>query len=177
MLRREAEALVLPELPALLAGARQPRDNAERLALLGACQFEGRHAAAARLYAGAFAADPPLAGDLRAGHRYNAARQAALAARGQGADAPKDDKDRSRLRGQALDWLKADLAAWGKLAEGPAGQRLRVRQPLTWWRADPDLTGVRDRDGLARLPTEEREHWERLWSEVDALLRRVSGSE
>jgi serine/threonine-protein kinase len=177
VLRREAEALILPELPALLAGRQQPRDNAERLALLAACQFEGRHAAAARLYAAAFAADPKLAEDFAAGHRYIAARQAALAGSGRGADAPKDDKDRSRLRGQALDWLKADLAAWGKLAEGPAEQRLRVQQALTRWGADPDLTGVRDRDGLARLPTEEREHWERLWSEVDALLRRVSGSE
>jgi hypothetical protein len=41
-----------------------------------------------------------------------------------------------------------------------------------WW-GDPDLSGVRARDALARLPDEERERWERLWSEVGALLRRV----
>ena len=29
-------------------------------------------------------------------------------------------------------------------------------------------------DALARLPDEEHEQWKRLWSEVDALLRRVS---
>ena len=173
MLRREAEALLLPELPALLAGRRPPRDNAERLALLGAYQFEGRHAAAARLYADAFAADPQVAEDLAAGHRFNAARHAALAASGRGTDAPKDDQDRSRLRGLALDWLKADLTAWGKLAEGPAEQRLRVRQTLTHWRADPDLTGVRDKDALAKLPKDERAKWQELWAEVDGLLERV----
>jgi len=174
VLRREAEALILPDLPALLAGRQQPRDNAERLTLLSACQFEGRHAAAARLYAGAFAADPKLAEEFfAAGHRYIAARHAVLAASGRGADAPKDDKDRSRLRGQALDWLKADLTALGKLAEGPAEQRLRVRQPLTYWRADPDLTGVRDKDALANLPEDERAKWQELWGEVDGLLQRV----
>ena len=79
VLRREAEGLILPDLPAFLEGTYQPRDNDERLALLGVCQFADRTAAAARLYADAFAADPRLAEDLAAGHRYNAARAAALA--------------------------------------------------------------------------------------------------
>jgi serine/threonine-protein kinase len=63
VLRREAEAMVLPNLPAFLEGKHQPRSNDERLALLGACQFKGRRAAAAGLYAAAFAADPQLAED------------------------------------------------------------------------------------------------------------------
>jgi hypothetical protein len=83
------------------------------------------------------------------------------------------DEERARLRGQALDWLKAELTAMGKLAEGPAEQRLRVRQTLTHWRADPDLTGVRDKDALARLPEDERARWQQLWGEVDGLLERV----
>jgi hypothetical protein len=29
-------------------------------------------------------------------------------------------------------------------------------------------------DALARLPDEERKQWERFWSDVDALLRRVN---
>jgi hypothetical protein len=33
---------------------------------------------------------------------------------------------------------------------------------------------VHDNDALARLPEEERDQWERLWSNVDALLRRAS---
>jgi hypothetical protein len=74
ILRREAEALILPNLPAFLEGKYQPQDNDERRALLGVCQFQGLHAAAARLYADTFAASPPLADDLGAGHRYKAAR-------------------------------------------------------------------------------------------------------
>jgi hypothetical protein len=42
--------------------------------------------AMARLYAEAFAAAPSLADDLGAGHRYNAARAAARAGCGHGAD-------------------------------------------------------------------------------------------
>jgi hypothetical protein len=37
-----------------------------------------------------------------------------------------------------------------------------------------NLAGVRAKDALARLPEEERKEWERLWSDVDALLRRFS---
>jgi hypothetical protein len=50
--------------------------------------------------------------------------------------------------------------------------------PPSWgrqhWQAGPDLAGVRARDGLARVPAKEREQWRQLWSDVDALLRRVS---
>jgi serine/threonine-protein kinase len=173
LLRWEAESLLLPDLSALLAGHRPPRDNAERLALLGACQFEGRHATVARLYTDAFVADSQLAEDLAAGHRASAARHAALAASGRGADAPKDDRERSRLRGLALDWLKADLTAWGKRAEGPAEERQQVRQTLARWRANPDLAGVRDKDALAKLREAEHARWQALWSAVDGLLQRV----
>jgi serine/threonine-protein kinase len=173
VLRREAEALILPDLPALLEGRQQPHDNAERLALLGVCEFEGRHAAAARVYAGAFAADPKLADDPTAGHRTSAARHAALAASGRSADAPKDAKERYRLRRQALDWLNADLTAWDKLAESRPEQRPLVRQALTRWRTDPDLSEVRNKDTLAKLPEDERAMWQELWGEADSLLQRI----
>src|SRR5206468_3967378 len=52
--RREAETMILPNLPAFLAGNYQPQENDERLALLGTCQFQGLNVAAARLYADAF---------------------------------------------------------------------------------------------------------------------------
>ena len=48
-----------------------------------------------------------------------------------------------------------------------------MRQTLTHWRADPDLTGVRDQDALAKLPEDERAKWQELWGEVDGLLQRV----
>ena len=48
-----------------------------------------------------------------------------------------------------------------------------MRQTLTYWRADPHLTGVRENDALAKLPEDERTKWQELWGEVDGLLQRV----
>ena len=73
VLRREAEALILPNLPAFLRGEYQPLDGDERLALLGICEFQGRCHAAARWYAEAFAAHPALAEDLASACRSRAA--------------------------------------------------------------------------------------------------------
>jgi hypothetical protein len=50
------------------------------------CQFEGRHAAATQLSTDAFATSPQLAEDFTAGHHFNAAGHAALAASGMGDD-------------------------------------------------------------------------------------------
>jgi hypothetical protein len=107
-------------LIAVLQGQAQPKDAGERLELawvtLRPCR--GQYAAA-RLYAEAYAAKDARA-DLLGGERYNAACAEALAASGKGEGAAKlTEKERAGLRGQALDWLKADLTAWGKLAEGP----------------------------------------------------------
>jgi len=133
VLRREAETLILPGLPAFLRGEHQPRDTDERFALLGACQFEQRYAAAARLYADAFAAEAELADSVTAdcvqralrednrlnqaevlncSPRYLAARAAALAGCGQGRDAADlGDAERVRWRRQAYEWLRGELAA------------------------------------------------------------------
>jgi len=70
------------KLPAFQNGSYTPASNAERLGLAGWCQIEKLNHTATRLYAAAFAADPKLADDLEAGHRYNAACYAALAAAG-----------------------------------------------------------------------------------------------
>src|SRR5204863_11568 len=73
---------------AILKGMAQPADTIERLALAQLCRGQEQlYAAAARFYAEAFTADPKLAADLKAAHRYAAARAAALASVGQGKDA------------------------------------------------------------------------------------------
>jgi eukaryotic-like serine/threonine-protein kinase len=175
VLRREAEALIVPALPAFLKGQYQPRDNDERLAMLGACQFANRHCAAARLYAEVFASTPELADDLQAGHRYNAARAAALAGCGQGDDAAGlTATERTQWRDQARQWLRADLAGWNKLLDGDsAADRNLAKQTLTHWRADPDLKGLREPAELARLPVDERKDCLQLWEEVSVLLGRT----
>ena len=103
-------AALAERLPALLKGEDHPRDIAERLTLAQMCYDTKRYAAAARFWAEALQADPKLGDDRETQHRYNAACAAALAAAGQGKDDPPPDAAaKAKLRGQALDWLKADL--------------------------------------------------------------------
>jgi serine/threonine-protein kinase len=147
-------------LPALLQGKERP-SAAELLKLADLCREYGRPHAAVDLYALAFAAQPALADT----DRYNAACAAALAGVGDGADrAPLSDPKLARLRRQALDWLRADLALRTKLFEGGKS----VAGTLTFWQQDTDLAGVRDPAALAKLPAEERESWQRLWADVAA---------
>jgi serine/threonine-protein kinase len=200
ILRREAEALILPNLPTFLRGDYQPRDNDERLALVGACQCEGRNRAAARLYADAFANDPALAEDLatqcrsRAALgdkqpvgrieelatecRYPAARCAALAGCGVGADgADVSEAERRRWRKQAGDWLRADLSVWAKILDsGSPAARVLVRKTLTSWESDPALAGLRGSAALQKLPASERREWRALWEQVAALHQRAQGN-
>jgi serine/threonine protein kinase/predicted Zn-dependent protease len=171
----ERLAAVAPRLPAVLRGEAQPADNAERLDLAWVAYDTRQFAAAARLFGEALKADPRLAADRRAGHRYNAACAAALAAAGGGADdPPPGDAARSELRRQALDWLKAELADWSPVLDSDDPQaRAEVAPALRAWRQDPDLASVRDAAARAALPEAERADWQALWAEVDRLLGRA----
>jgi tetratricopeptide (TPR) repeat protein len=161
------------KLPAFFRGVFKPEDNAERLALMEVCRAKRLYAATARLGAEAFNADLKMADDLQTAHRYKTACSAALAAAGQGEDAAKlDGKERARLRKQALDWLRADLALWAKqLKSGKAEERKTAQQNLQHWKKDTDLAGVRDQKALEKLPAEERKAWQKFWQDVDALLQ------
>jgi serine/threonine-protein kinase len=161
-------------LPAVLRGKEKPA-AAEGLELAGLCRATKRYAAAARLYAAAFAAEAKLTDNPRAGHRYNAACAAALAAAGRGEDAMNlADEERTRLRQQVLDWLRADLTAWTKvLDKGPPQARQVVAQTLQHWQKDADLAGLRDKAALDKLPAAERDAWRRLWADVGALIQRA----
>src|SRR5262249_44479124 len=126
-----------------------------------------------------FAEQPRLAENLQAFHRYNAARAAALAGCGQGQDADKlDAKEKARLRGRALAWLRADLEAMGRLLDkgaDPARLAAGVGKVLRYGQADPGLAGVRGPEALAKLPEAERQPWQKLWKDVSDLLRRAEG--
>ncbi len=162
----------------VLAGKATSTDNRERLGLIEVCRLQRRYVAAARLYAATFTADAKLADDPKAAHRYNAACFAALAAAGQATGADKlADQERSRLRKQALDWLRADLDLWGKrLADGTPADRNVVQNTLQHWQDDADLTGVRDAAALKKLPAEEQEAWQKLWADIMDLLKKVGDS-
>ncbi len=175
-LRPQAEALLQQallgeRLDAVLRGEQHPASAAEGVAFGELCFARQRYADAVRLFAGAFAADPKLAADLRSKHRYNAACYAALAGCGKGEGAPgPEGPERAKLRAQALVWLRADLALRARqLSAGPA-DKAEATKKLRLWQRDEDLSGVRDPAGLAQLPETERKEWEALWAEVRALL-------
>jgi tetratricopeptide (TPR) repeat protein len=162
-------------LPRLLQGEDKSGSARESLDLARMCQLKRLYAATARFFTDAFTADPKLADSFPAQHRYNASCSAALAAAGQGEDAAKlDDAAKSKLRSQALDWLKADLTVVGKLLDsGPAQARPFIVQTLTHWQNDTDLVGIRDKTSLAKLPADEQKAFAQLWSDVAALLMKA----
>jgi serine/threonine protein kinase/tetratricopeptide (TPR) repeat protein len=178
--RRAAQQLALcarllaqeARLRAILRGEARPANSAEQRDLARLCQdYKREYAAAARFYAGAFAAQPDLAANLASQDRYRAARAAAQAGCGGGADSPKLEAERARLRRQALAWLNADADAWAlRLAGGRAAERIRVGEVLQRWRREADLAGVRDPKSLAKLPKGEAGPWRKLWARVEGLL-------
>jgi tetratricopeptide (TPR) repeat protein len=167
------------KLPAILSGREQPADAAERIGLAELCQLpcKKRYATAARFYGEAFAAEPERAGDQPSQGRYNGACAAALAGCGQGEDAGTlDTTARAGLRQQALDWLRAELAAWHKLLKEDRSKAApAVGKQMQHWLRDADFAGVRRPQALAELPEAERSAWEKLWAEVEQLLAQAEG--
>jgi serine/threonine-protein kinase len=173
VLRREAERLILPNLPAFLAGTYRPRDNDERFALVGICQFTDRTAALSRLYADAFAADPGLTERSR-NHRYAAAKAAARAGCGRGSDAAGlGEAARTAWRAQAIDWLRQELVWYGKTLDNRSDKKYsEVLQRLRQWQTEGELAELREPGALNKLPADERKRCLELWAEVRAVLAR-----
>jgi len=171
----ELHASLAHRLPAILAGKVKPSDPAEALGFAQLCSEKKLQGASARLWRDAFNAWPALADDMKVQNRYKAACAAALASSGHSKDDPPlGDAAKARWRKQALDWLKADLAARSKVVEsGPSQEREATSQTLQHWKADPNLAGVRDPVTLAKLPEDERKACRALWAEVDALFRKA----
>jgi tetratricopeptide (TPR) repeat protein len=173
---RDAERLANLDarLPRVLEGQDKPAD-AELPELANLCHLKRRFADAARFYTAAFAARSALADDLGGAHRYNAACAAALAGCGQGEDNPRPNvRERHGFRTQAHDWLRDDLKALTALADGgKAADKALVVEQLRGWKQDVDLSGVRDRAVLDKLPETERDAWRKLWADVETLLKRT----
>jgi tetratricopeptide (TPR) repeat protein/tRNA A-37 threonylcarbamoyl transferase component Bud32 len=153
-------------LPAFARGEAKPTtaQDAFDMAVAGYCTQA--YAAASRAWQQAFALMPSSLANIQESHRYNAACSAALAGAGRGTDvATLDDEDLARWRRQALEWLRADLDAWRKVADTKV-----VRATLDHWKVDPDLAGIRDEAELAQLPAEEREALMALWRDVDQTI-------
>jgi serine/threonine protein kinase/Flp pilus assembly protein TadD len=164
------------QLPAILGGQTKPAGAAEQCEFAQLCHAKQHYLAAARFWADAFTADPKLAADLKSGRRYDASCAAARAAAGEGADAGQlDSKDRSRWRKQALQWLRADLAACARLLESRRPEDYRVvRGRLRNWQCDHDLASLREPAALAQLPADEQRECRQLWTDVESLLKRIA---
>jgi eukaryotic-like serine/threonine-protein kinase len=172
MLASRAEKLIAlePRLPAVMEGREAPA-NAEEAASFARLAFaRNRPEAAARLWAGAFAASPELAADQVAMNRFQAARAAASAGAG-GVPEPVGSgaESRAKWRRQAVEWLRADLAASKAILDsGTAPQRAGVARRLSRWEVDPALTAIRDEPALSALPEAERRPLRELWDGVRA---------
>jgi tetratricopeptide (TPR) repeat protein len=171
----ERQASLAARLPAVLEGRLNPGDAAETLGFAQLSYTRQLYGSSARLMTEAFQTQSNLADDMQSQHRYNAACAAALAGSGQGKDDPPlDEPARVRWRKQALDWLKADVAAWNKiLKEGPPQARQPIPETIQHWKTDPDLAALRDPAALAKLPADEQNACRALWANVDATLRRA----
>jgi serine/threonine protein kinase/tetratricopeptide (TPR) repeat protein len=151
----------------------------EQIEFAHGCYPSNQWAAAVRYYSAAFTAEPKLADQRDPPHRFRAASAAALAGCGRGGDAGAlDEKERARLRQQALDWLRADLKANEQELQKTAGRAgPAIAQRLQHWLKDMNLGLVRNTAALARLPEAEGQAWRALWAEVNQLLVQARGKE
>jgi hypothetical protein len=172
MLASRAEKLVAlePRLPAVMEGREEPPNAEEAASFARLACARNRPEEAARLWSRAFAASPELAADLVAMNRFQAARAAALAgAEGDGELTESAAESRAKWRRQALEWLRADLAASMAIVDsGTAPQRAGVARRLSRWQVDPALTSIRDEPALSALPEAERRSLRGLWDGVRA---------
>jgi len=144
-------------MPAILAGKLEPRD-ADEAHLAGSAAYDLQmHLRAVALFAKADTGE--VGPQRRYLTRYNGACSAALAAAGQGEDAADlDPQQRSKLRAQALAWLRLELH--------PKAATDNLKHAL----GDEDLDSIRDEKELAKLPAAEREAFAALWRGVRKAL-------
>lgn len=173
MLATRGEKLVAlePRLPAVMKGCEAPASPEEAAAFARLAFARDRPEAAARLWTEAFAASPDLAADLVAMNRFQAARAAARAAtEGVRELAESGAESRAKWRRQAVEWLRADLAASTAIVNsGTAPQRAGVARRLSRWQVDPALASIRDEPALLALPEAERRSLRGFWDSVQAV--------
>lgn len=172
---RQAELRVAMDskLSAFLNGEFEPSDGLELATLAEVCLTRKLYHAATGLYAAAFTVAPELTEDLKSAYLHNAVRAVALATAGQSENAASmDESERTRLRQQGLDWLRADLNL--------RRRQLKSDLPADWamaltalrdWQNNKDLRGIREPAALAPMSADEQQSFTRFWADVEALLK------
>ncbi len=146
-----------------------PNSIAAHISLGSALRTEGRLEEAIDHFQQALRLDPKLA-VAQVGLSAtisDATRTALRAAAGQDSEKGRlDESERTRLRLQALGWLRAYLELAIRLQD--SGERAGW-SPASW-QTDSALASVRDPAELAKLPAAEREQWQLLWADVAAQV-------
>ncbi len=147
----------------------------EAVQLAAMCQlYKSMPRAAVRFYEQAFREQPQLLKSFPLPHRYNAACAAVQATEGKGKDtASISGKEKSQLRKKALKWLQAELQLL-QTQKSNWLARTTITQKLQHMKQDPDLKTVRGAEAIKQLPSDERQEWERFWSDSERLLRSLS---
>ncbi len=101
-----------------------------------------------------------------------------MAAAGQGKDeTPLDDAQKAKLRGQALSWLKDELAFFAQLlSSAPPIEKQLLLNKLNGWKYDRDLSGIRDVASLANLALAEQKAINQLWADLAFVLKAENGN-
>jgi eukaryotic-like serine/threonine-protein kinase len=141
------------------------------LSLYGCGQFPE----AVRKFRAAFEARPALIAEPRTQIRNLAACAAAMAGDDPGGEAqPMDKATLAAFRRSAADWLRQDLAAWGKILEKPTPQdRADAAVAVEQWTREPRLTAIREPAMMARLPEAERAALGALWADVATMIQKA----
>jgi eukaryotic-like serine/threonine-protein kinase len=85
---------------------------------------------------------------------------------------PVVDATRARLRQQARELLRAEVAAQAqRLSRASPAEAAAARQVLEGLRGLPVLAGVHDPAALTDLREPERQEWKAFWQQVEGLLR------
>ena len=96
-----------------------------------------------------------------------------LATAGQSENAVSmDESERTRLRQQGLDWMRADLNLRRRqLKSDLSADWAMALTALRDWQNNKDLGSIREPAALAQMLADEQQSFTRFWAEVEALLK------
>jgi serine/threonine-protein kinase len=176
--RREAEEQIVPYLPELLNGSRQPQDNDERIIMLASLQFQKEDRKCAQVFSDALTNEAHLI-EIRA---MNPGFVAACAACALSSSVPKDDAggiandDSVKWKAAAYRWLADELKIKMRQNHQDIKSRYWMQNELLLWRQDPELTPLRDPIVMQSLPEAQRDECAAFWKAVDDAITRLQST-
>jgi serine/threonine-protein kinase len=181
ILRREAEAKIIPNISALIDGSRQPIDDNERLVLIANCQFNGHHVRCARIFTDIVNAEPMVFQTRTFSPGFVlACAESALAARNVDdridIGSTNSETNRTALLLRACQWLEHEQSVLLQRKRTLTSDgRGWITQQLTAWKRDPGLAPMRDPQFLQVLSPEEHDPCKTLWTSVDVSVDALQG--